>query len=909
MTLQRTDFSEFFQTVHGDNSIRPFAWQERLLDELLSTGQWPSHLKVPTGCGKTSAILVHIFAVALMSSQNELSVPRRMALVTPRRALVDDNYDFVTKVRDIILTSDNPVVTQIRSNLVQLSPDVITVGQLRGGVSRSRSWLDDVTGCMVISATPDMWGSRVLFRGYGSSRQSRPREAGMLTNDSVVIIDEAHLNRQLVKTARRISELQATTTGLWSHNALQVVESTATTDVDTVVSTQISVTDEDIQRDSTLRRRIAVAKPLTFRTVPSWPIKDPKTDGRGAVNALVTESVRCREQYGPTVVTFVNTVRTAIVVAEALRRQGLKVVLLCGRLRGHDVTAIKSTYPGLLTLQGNSAVDVVVATQTLEVGVDIDFSSGVTELAVGTALVQRFGRINRLGLRDATEIVVVGPDTEPKGKEELYFPYHRDDIGNALSWVQARSADPTNGVSSLALMSDPAPRQSLNRILQRLEYYDLEHLSRTGETLSAVPDLSLFLKDDFQEDTDVGFVLRERLDSDAVINAVRIAQDIAYDSQEVVPVRISTARDVLSLIQSTIVRVRSGDTVLFDPAADDVRPGDLFFIDDSTVLARENVVVAIDASTPIRDASCLSDVMRIEPNLRTNPWSDSSVRTMFTSIHQWQEDTGKVLDSKAGREYITEALKTYLDLDTSILSGKVNDSEVLVHLDHNDNIVRLVLRRNVRADEVVRQVRSNSGVAVSLPVHSNAVAQRALTNAVTLSLPQPMCDTLFLSGLGHDLGKDHPLFQSVLGRETGSPPLAKSATIGRRNAKTLSGLPSGWRHEQLSVVRMRQAFLGEFFNDDLALLMEEHIDALKSVPDSDLVLRLIGTSHGHGRSSFPHGSVDLIGHHDAIAEELFDIGVWDEIVERTNHRYGFFGVAYLEALLRAADVQISKEGS
>ena len=44
------------------------------------------------------------------------------------------------------------------------------------------------------------------------------------------------------------------------------------------------------------------------------------------------------------------------------------------------------------------------------------------------------------------------------------------------------------------------------------------------------------------------------------------------------------------------------------------------------------------------------------------------------------------------------------------------------------------------------------------------------------------------------------------------------------------------------------------------------------------------------------------------AEELFDAGYWQSIMERTNERYGLWGIAFLETLLRAADVTISMEG-
>jgi CRISPR-associated endonuclease/helicase Cas3 len=41
---------------------------------------------------------------------------------------------------------------------------------------------------------------------------------------------------------------------------------------------------------------------------------------------------------------------------------------------------------------------------------------------------------------------------------------------------------------------------------------------------------------------------------------------------------------------------------------------------------------------------------------------------------------------------------------------------------------------------------------------------------------------------------------------------------------------------------------------------------------------------------------------------LFDRGGWYELIEATHLRYGAWGCAYLEAVLRAADCQVSGEG-
>jgi CRISPR-associated endonuclease/helicase Cas3 len=78
-------------------------------------------------------------------------------------------------------------------------------------------------------------------------------------------------------------------------------------------------------------------------------------------------------------------------------------------------------------------------------------------------------------------------------------------------------------------------------------------------------------------------------------------------------------------------------------------------------------------------------------------------------------------------------------------------------------------------------------------------------------------------------------------------------------------------------------------------------------------MRLAGTSHGYGRPGFPHTTHDLLPEDtdpniQALAETLFDEGGWDTLIESTHHRWGLWACAFFEAILRAADGQISADG-
>jgi CRISPR-associated endonuclease/helicase Cas3 len=74
------EFQKSFCALQGDS---PFPWQEQLFAEFCR-GELPSALDLPTGLGKTSVMTVWYLAFKADSP-----VPRRLAYVVDRRAVVD----------------------------------------------------------------------------------------------------------------------------------------------------------------------------------------------------------------------------------------------------------------------------------------------------------------------------------------------------------------------------------------------------------------------------------------------------------------------------------------------------------------------------------------------------------------------------------------------------------------------------------------------------------------------------------------------------------------------------------------------------------------------------------------------------------------------------------------------------
>lgn len=924
MSLKREDFAAYFAAVHDGST--PYAWQERLLNAVLADGRWPDAVVAPTGAGKTSVIDVHVFAHALVAANGGARPPRRLAMVVARRVLVDDQHRYARDLAALLADAQEGVLAEVAAHLRpehsgEQEP-ALRVALLRGGEPPSRRWADHPTAVAVLCATPDMWGSRLLLRGYGSSPWAWPREAGLLAVDTVCVVDEAHLSQQLLCTARRVAALMPVADQPWEGpSPLQVVETTATPT--TRHGLQQGVEDTDLADGSSLRDRLCRSKPVTLIPRKDWPATPAR---HTVVEEMADRALTLRSAAGEprTVGCFVNTVSRAVALAATLHARGVAVVMLCGQVRPIDVALLEKTYPGLLSPGGNAGVEVLVATQTLEVGVDLDLGAVVTELAEATALVQRAGRVNRRGLAASGPIEVVIPDGEVSARDRS-GPYGPEVLQEALSWVRGRAGD-DGGLAPWAVRNDPPPPRRRRR-LQRPELGQVWHWDRTSDRLAADPQLDLWLADDLKPDTAVSLVVRENLPDDDA-DAVEQVRVLRPRRHEAFGVPIRAARTIL---EQELARLRK-----YDPRAqlravlvrgDEVEPlpwrvesGEL----SPTIRPGDVIVVGTDLAvfTPVRDGSPPvateeSEAFRRAPArdvLEATAERPDGPRT-GEIIHRipCTEDLADRLrpDEVDDPVDVWEVTATWLaehPRDRSPMAAAAAD--LLAHGDrrHADVLVlpaqgppREVVVLDARrptADDAIRQEWTPATGRVTLAAHQRDVAERATALATEVGLPDTLTNALHTAALHHDDGKADPRFQIRLGARPAGPDLAKShGEIGpetQRRRDDRSGLPPRWRHEQLSVV---------------AAWPE-----IASGPDHDLVARLIGTTHGHGRASFPHTAGELLGNTDTdaaavdLAVALFDTGGWDDLIERTRLRYGVWGCAYLEALLRAADGQISAEG-
>ena len=922
-SITRDEFGDFFAALNG--GYAPFSWQEEVLDHICEHGVWPERINAPTGSGKSSVVDIHLFANALAAVGAAPRVPRRLCVTVGRRALVDSQATRADKIlgdlKDALADeSGEPGILrrvaealqsfQTRNDGQGIGP--FEVGHIRGELSNRALPVTDISACAIIAATPDMYGSRALFRGYGSTKAARPRETALLAMDTVMVLDEAHMNRQLLHTTQRIAELQKREVNL-GVPTLQVVETTATPSTEDSESTTLGVDIEalDSPNDKELRKRVYSHKELVLRPIDKW---DGKPGNAATVNAAVgvIKEFLARRGVGEgsevvdTVGCIVNHVRTAIAIKEALVKNKVlekekEVQLLVGRMRPYDLKKLQKKHSKLFTTEGDKSVKVVVATQTLEVGIDVDFADLVTELAPASSLAQRFGRVNRLGHRTDSKVVVIGPANSDLVKKDAP-PYKAVDLSNAYGWLEVLNGAENPSVNPAAMVKNPPVQSSPERLLyQRPEWPDLLEFSRTDENPYDEPDLDLWLHDSLDAETAMGGVIvRDNLpsNSSAVMEILKTSYFAPRD-KETFPANLKILQEILDYQDEHSVKprkflYRQGEISLWQDAdhgaesSQSLAPGDVLILDTGSVSFTNQGIAVTQRELPSK-----------KDELEAVPFPKGIKLYVYEKCANREEDF---------REYLGLSPEEVAELLDSQASGgqKRIASELSTEAEDGQEVIAWYAdvtddKKSVEGSDIAQELGLTDPVL--LDDHQNDVAERTRQLAENLGLAPEFSEALELAAKYHDEGKRDLRFQQMLGADPEAGALAKS---GRRSvaeayrARSRSALPKGWRHEQLSALMVAAS----------PEKVGEH---------RDLVLRIIGCSHGHGRFSFAHDAGFLLKEgylpegldYEALKEQatrLFNVGYWDNLMEQTSRTYGPYATAYLEAVERAADAQISREG-
>ncbi len=413
-------FTEFYTATNRGKS--PFPWQNRLALTVAQRG-WPRAIGIPTGLGKTACLDIALWALAQQSEREpgDRTAPTRTIYVVNRRLLVDAAYEHGVLLarwlaqpellaESYSATTEEQVraVGAVAESLRSMSAlggerGPLHVARIRGDVEIGARSPDPSQPSLMFMTVP-MFASRWLFRGYGSSRSMRPIDAALAGIDSLVLLDEAHLAQPLCRLSEQIVECDIGDPGAVLHGVRsrpQIVEMTATG----THEQRFELDDEDLAHP-VVRQRINAAKPARL-------IETGEQDLTPDLASATAELHKKRS--GSSSVVFVNSPRRARDVAAEIAKlmPGEELHMLTGRMREREAERerrqLLDPARGLASGYGSTPRShsvTVVATQTLEVGADLDFDFLVTETAGTRAVTQRLGRLNRLGEKPHAEAVI-----------------------------------------------------------------------------------------------------------------------------------------------------------------------------------------------------------------------------------------------------------------------------------------------------------------------------------------------------------------------------------------------------------------------------------------------------------------------------------------------------------------------
>lgn len=926
------DFAAFMREVHGR---QPFPWQQALVDRILTDGRWPDVLDVPTGLGKTSVIDVAVFVAAARPDVAR----RRMFFVVDRRLIVDEAHEHADRLAAALGNPTGEVSKRVAEALRQPGDDVaLQVTRMRGGVTWSWRWLERPDRFAVIVGTVDQVGSRLLFRGYGVGEHLRSIDAALVGTDSLIVIDEAHLAQPFHKTLTAARRLEPAEQG-----PLLVTMSATTPAAPEAVVHCISKADE---QDDVAGCRLRARRRLHLLSPPVT-----KKNAGAAISATMAtwaQVLAYPGDSGRVVGVICNTVARARAVFNEIPAREVDRVLLTGRIRPIDRDYLLHTWydrirAGRERTPGRPLI--LVATQTIEVGANIDLDGLVTESAALSALIQRLGRLDRLGQLDVAHALIVHDSTI--GDDDPVYGSAREATWSWLSSltepINPKAAPDKELLQPGVIASPLALRHLLDAVpakqkmtmrppsayVPELSADTFDAWARTSPAPCPDPPVAPYLHGLGRGEPDVSIVWRSGLPQD--LSEWNLAlQAVPPGSEEALEAPLGAVRRWLSRHEETVisdvegqpdhedlpptgtqvaVRYAGPGQPVTPLSPDDVHPGD-------TIVVRAEFGGCDrfgwnPASTePVIDVADLASrrdrpILRVRPELRVtvacyHPDMTRALDRLLSMATNDEEDPPTARDLRKALPAVTDAdLPLLRNLDRL---SKGSTATSYPGPSGRPMIVLVARGGGHRGDEGALGSSAGAGRRIELQAHQRAVAARAAEFARNLNLSAALADAVSVAAAWHDNGKQDPRFQAMLYqsplRALGDAPLlAKSGMdpadrTAFQRAQRIAGYPASMRHEALSA-RIAQA------------LIREH---------NDLIVHLIASHHGRGRPLLPpvHDPAPQrvsIGVDGAQTELMTDVTIdWDAPTRfaHLNRIYGRWGLALLEAIVRLADIWCSE---
>ena len=904
MTLT-PDFDTAFKTLTGHE---PFPWQRRLFVDWLAKGKLPSAVDIPTGLGKTA-----VMAIWLLARAAGAPLSRRLVYVVDRRAVVDQATAFAETLRENLTCETlGPVRRGLRLH------GELPISTLRGRHVDNREWMDDPTAPAIVVGTVDMIGSRLLFSGYGVSRRMRPYAAGLLGCDTLVTLDEAHLSRPFQCLLRTIERERSAFSGPSANPTLpppfRVLPLSATLSGDSE-PVPFHLDDED-RRNAIVRVRLEAAKTLTIEALG---------EGEKLEDALAERAWRLASDEAETagkpirILIYCDWRAVAEKVEKNLRmrikeaKTGAETILFVGgrRVREREKAAQELKSKGLIA-DSDVALDAsifLVATAAGEVGVDLDADHMVCDLVAWERMVQRLGRVNRRGAGAARVLMIDQgpPEEKTSGKDGIARHQAVRKLLESLPSGEAGGYDASP--AALTRLQGSAGNEKIGKAFTPMPLYPA--LSRPLVDAWAMTSLA-----EHTGRPEVAPWLRGWVDDEPqTVIAWRHCLPLRFESGgSHAPIEVSTSEieaffeagplQTEELLETETWRIVNWlkkrthgllktwrKRAEADISADGTKGFGLlrplrwdapiaFLLDHGGKWERKFGLNDIHG-LPAKELERRLAGQRLVVDARfggveNGLLADGHDEPASTIEDNWGEPEAPMEEQPTirihpmrGEESEESAESRQKTFKMPYLVSPEGDAEIW-----------LVVEKRSEAD-TDEEARAVARKAQSLDEHHVWVGEEAARIARALALSADEGAMLAAAARHHDDGKKAPRWQRAFNAPRGGGPYAK--TIGPVNRHKLNG----YRHEFGSVLDAEKDGL-------------HGID--RSDPRFELALHLIAAHHGNARPTIGIGGCDSLPP-TAAAREAHEIAMR---FARLQRRWGPWGLAWWEALLRAADQRASR---
>jgi CRISPR-associated endonuclease/helicase Cas3 len=783
------NFDAFFRHCTSHN---PLPYQSKLAQKPLED----TILHVGTGLGKTQAVLVdYLYRRHVDPKQT----PLRLIISTPMRTLTEQ-------------------VAKVCRELVDRAALEIPVVPLMGGEPELRDFLPPDRPLIIIG-TQDILLSRALNRGYASKVFRWPIDFALLNNDCWWVYDEVQLMQNGLATSTQLAAfrplfdtsgpaisywLSATLSPEW----LDTIDYRQRPKPAIVELTEDDIRHEHVQRLTNASKKLVLAPPQCYT---------PK----GLANFAL-------EKHAPNSFTLivVNTVSRARDTWRALNKLNAnETLLLHSRFRSaeREQNLIRLSE---IEKQGG----IVVATQVVEAGLDLNAKTLVTDAAPYSSLVQRFGRCNRDGRIENASIFLVTRCFSDQHRKHAETP---DAPASLKLSASPYDADEVLLALDVLASTDSAAQRDLPKVPQVAPWSTVLRRSDLLDLFDTTPDLG-------GHDLDISRFVRGGHDNDVFFgwkDWLEQPPPLRLTAADLCPVPIAEAKTFMA----------------------------------------KHAVWTWSSSAIIPDEKG----RRMGRWQKLNPKRD--VDKLYPGMILLVHSQSGGYSPQAGWDPAIKSMVPSLPIDADDLNEAAGD----------DNLTYIGTQ--------------------SLADHSQDVYNELRAMLLRLAeLPSPDKEALLKAAELHDWGKAHPIFQTTLGGD----PTNVLGKQSRNNSRRGHERPN-FRHELASALAMLArnetdlaCYLAAAHHGRNRVGIRSRPKERPSAPEKRIAAGvedgdvLYACTLANGRQLPPTIlSLNVM----ELGRDPQGANSWTERALRLLERYGPFRLAYLEMLLRVADMRASSQ--